>query len=322
MARFLVRRIAQSLLVLFVVLTFVFVAGRMIGDPAILLLGPEASAADILRVRQQMGLEDPLWDQFVRFMLGAVRGDFGVTFRYGFAVPDVAHPGATGTPVLPLVLERLPATYMLATAAMVFACAVALVLGCLAAMHPRTALDRAVNVFSLAGVSTVDFWLGFMLILLFSVQLGWLPTSGAGSLSHLVLPALTLAVRPIGRITQLVRSAMLDELAKPYVDALRARGFSEPRIVFGHALKNAAIPTATMIGDELLQIVQGAIVVEVVFAWPGVGSLLVTALSARDLPLVEAAVFVLALTAITINLIVDLVYTRLDPRVRFVHEAR
>ncbi|MBE0532247.1 MAG: ABC transporter permease [Rhodospirillales bacterium] len=317
MSRFFIRRVWHSFVVLFVVLTFVFIAGRMIGDPAILLLGPEASPADILRVRGQMGLEAPLWDQYVRFMMGAVQGDFGTTFRYGFAVPDVATAGSTGTPVLPLVLERLPATYLLAVTAMAIAGSIALVLGCLAAMYPRSVLDRAINVISLAGVSTVDFWLGFMLILLFSVQLGWFPTSGFGGISFLVLPAMTLAVRPIGRVSQLVRSAMLDELSKPYIDALRAKGFPERRIVFRHALKNASIPVATMVGEELLQIVQGAIVVEVVFAWPGVGSLLVTALSTRDLPLVEATVFILALTAITINLIVDLVYTRLDPRVRF-----
>jgi peptide/nickel transport system permease protein len=293
----------------------------MIGDPAVLLLGPEASAADILRVRQQMGLEDPWLEQFTRFMLGAIQFDFGVTFRYGFAVPDVANPQASGTPVLPLVLERLPATYQLASAAIIIACAVSLVLGSIAAMRPRTYLDKTINVISLAGVSTVDFWLGFMLILLFGVHLGWFPTSGYGGLSYLVLPAVTLAVRPIGRLTQLVRSAMMDELAKPYIDALRAKGFSETRIVYGHALKNAAIPIATMVGDELLQIIQGAIVVEVVFAWPGVGSLLVRALSSRDLPLVEATVFILALTAIAINLLVDLAYTRLDPRVRFGREG-
>jgi peptide/nickel transport system permease protein len=321
MANYLVQRIGQSVLVLFLVLTFVFVAGRMIGDPAVLLLGPEASAADILRVRQQMGLEDPWLEQFTRFMLGAIQFDFGVTFRYGFAVPDVANPQASGTPVLPLVLERLPATYQLASAAIIIACAVSLVLGSIAAMRPRTYLDKTINVISLAGVSTVDFWLGFMLILLFGVHLGWFPTSGYGGLSYLVLPAVTLAVRPIGRLTQLVRSAMMDELAKPYIDALRAKGFSETRIVYGHALKNAAIPIATMVGDELLQIIQGAIVVEVVFAWPGVGSLLVRALSSRDLSLVEATVFILALTAIAINLLVDLAYTRLDPRVRFGREG-
>jgi peptide/nickel transport system permease protein len=317
MTRFLGRRVLQSIFVLFAVLTFVFVAGRMIGDPAILLLGPEASAADILRVRQQMGLEDPVWEQYFRFILGAVTGDFGVTFRYGFAVPDVAAAAPTGTRVLPLVVERLPATYILASTSMIFAFVVAILIGSIAAMHPRSSLDRIINVVSLAGVSTVDFWLGFMLILLFAVHLGWLPTSGFDGPRYLVLPALTLAVRPIGRITQLVRSAMLDELSKPYIDALRAKGFSELRIAFGHALKNASIPVVTMLGDELLQILQGAIVVEVVFAWPGVGSLLVTALSTRDLPLVEATVFVLALTAIVINLVVDLIYTRLDPRVRF-----
>lgn len=317
MKRYLARRLLQSVAVLFVVLTFVFLAGRQIGDPAVLLLGPEASAADILRVRQQMGLDDPLWEQFTRFFGGVLHGDFGNTFRYGFAVPDVANPAASGTPVMPLVLERLPATYQLAAAAIGVAVALAVVLGCVAAMFPRSLADRTINVLSLAGVSTVDFWLGFMLILLFSVQLGWLPTSGFGELRHLILPATALAARPIGRIAQLVRSAMLDELSRPYIDALRARGFSETRIVFGHALKNASIPVVTMIGEELLQILQGAIVIEVVFAWPGVGSLLVAALSSRDLPLVEATVFVLALTAIGVNLVVDLIYTQLDPRVRF-----
>ena len=317
MTSYITQRILQSILVLFVVLTFVFVAGRMIGDPAVLLLGPEASASDILRVRTQMGLEDPLLEQFIRFISGAVMGDFGVTFRYGFAVPDVASDAATGTPVIPLVLERLPATYLLAVTSLLFAFSVAITLGCLAAMFPRSAFDRVINVVSLAGVSTVDFWLGFILIMVFSVQLGWLPTSGFGGITFLILPALTLAVRPIGRVTQLMRSAMLDELSKPYIDALRAKGFGELRIVFRHALKNAAVPVVTVMGDEMLQILQGAVVVEVVFAWPGIGSLLVTALSTRDLPLVEASVFILALTAISINLLVDLVYTQLDPRVRY-----
>lgn len=317
MGRYLARRLLQSLLVLLVVLTFVFLAGRMIGDPAVLLLGPEASAEDIQRVRTQMGLEDPLLEQYARFISGAVRGDFGVTFRYGFAVPDVADPAQTGTPTMPLVMERLPATFLLAACAMGFALLVALLLGALAAMHPRSLLDRAIGVVSLGGISTVDFWLGFMLILLVSVQLGWLPTSGYGEPHHVILPALTLAVRPIGRITQLVRSALLDELEKPYVEAARAKGLSEPRIVFGHALKNAAIPIATLIGDELANILTGTIVVEVVFAWPGIGGLLVEALSSRDLPLVEATVFTLAVIVITVNLVVDLIYTRLDPRVRY-----
>jgi peptide/nickel transport system permease protein len=317
MGRYLARRLVQSLFVLLVVLTFVFVAGRMIGDPAILLLGPEASARDIARVRAQMGLEDPLLEQYTRFVGGAVRGDFGVTFRYGFAVPDVAHPEHRGTPTMPLVLERLPATFLLAACAMGFAFLVALLLGALAAMHPRSVLDRTIGVASLGGISTVDFWLGFMLILLVSVHLGWLPTSGYGELRHVILPALTLSVRPIGRIAQLVRSALLDELAKPYVEAARAKGLSEPRIVFGHALKNAAIPISTLVGDELANILTGTIVVEVVFAWPGIGSLLVEALSRRDLPLVEATVFMLAVIVIAVNLLVDLVYTRLDPRVRY-----
>lgn len=317
MKRYLARRLGQTLVVLLLVLSFVFVAGRMIGDPAILLLGPEASLEDIQRVRQQMGLEDPLWEQYTRFIGGAVQGDFGVTFRYGFAVPDVANPHATGTPTMPLVLERLPATFRLAAWAMGIALVVSLVLGALGAIYPRSLLDRGISVFSLGGISMVDFWLGFMFILIVSVQLGWLPTSGYGGFRFVILPALTLAVRPIGRITQLVRSALLDELAKPYIEAARAKGLSEPRVVFGHALKNAAIPISTLVGDELSNILTGTIVVEIVFAWPGIGSLLVEALSRRDLPLVEATIFVLALTVIVVNLVVDLTYTRLDPKVRF-----
>lgn len=317
MLRYVVRRLGQALVVLFGVLTFVFVAGRMIGDPAVLLLGPEASRDDILRVREQMGLEDPLIEQYLSFVGGALTGDFGTTFRYGFAVPDVAAAEATGTPTLPLVLERLPATFLLAFTAMAFALIVALVLGCLAAMRPRSLVDRGINVMSLGGISTVDFWLGFMLILVFSVQLGWFPTSGYAGWQYLVLPAFTLAVRPIGRISQLVRSAMMDELARPYIGALRARGLSEPRIAYGHGLKNASIPISTIVGDELIQVLQGAIVVEVVFAWPGVGSLLVEALSRRDLPLVEATILVLAIIVLLVNLIVDLSYTKLDPKVTF-----
>jgi peptide/nickel transport system permease protein len=312
---YLVRRLIHSVIVLWVVLSFVFVAGRMIGDPALMLLGPGATAADIQSMREAMGLSDPLLVQYVRFVTSAVQGDFGITFRYGFSYV-VSATAAQGQATLPLVLERLPATFLLAAVAITLAVAVAFPLGIVAAMRPRSLWDRLANAMSLACVSMVQFWLGFMLILLFAVQLGVLPTSGYGGLQHALLPAITLAFRPIGRLTQIVRSAMLDELARPYVDAARAKGLTETRIVLRHALKNASIPIVTILGDETTTVIMGAIVVELVFAWPGIGLLLVDALGRRDLPLVEACMFVIALVVIAMNLIVDMAYTWLDPKLR------
>jgi peptide/nickel transport system permease protein len=313
---YLVRRLIHSFVVLWVVLSFVFVAGRMIGDPALMLLGTGATAEDIQSVREAMGLADPLLVQYGRFIINALQGDFGVTFRYGFSYVG-STTAAQGQATLPLVLERLPATFMLAAAAIVLAVAIALPLGIVAAIRPRSAWDRLANALSLACVSMVQFWLGFILILLFAVKLGWLPTSGYGSPAHVVLPAIALAFRPIGRLTQIVRSAMLDELAKPYVDAARAKGLSETRIVLRHVLKNASIPVVTILGDETTTVIMGAIVVELVFAWPGIGLLLVDSLARRDLPLVEACIFVIAVVVIVMNLIVDLAYTYLDPKVRY-----
>lgn len=316
MSGYLVRRLIHSVVVLWVVLSFVFVAGRMIGDPALMLLGPGATPEDIQSMREAMGLADPLVVQYVRFVANALQGDFGVTFRYGFSYVG-STTAAQGQATLPLVLERLPATFLLAAAAIVLAIVVAFPLGIVAAMRPRSLWDRMANALSLACVSMVQFWLGFMLILLFAVQLGWLPTSGYGGLHYVILPAIALAFRPIGRLTQIVRSAMLDELSKPYVDAARAKGLSETRIVLRHALKNASIPIVTILGDETTTVIMGAIVVELVFAWPGIGLLLVDSLGRRDLPLVEACMFVIALVVIAMNLIVDVAYTYLDPKVRF-----
>lgn len=316
MGRYILRRSIQALLVLFGVVTFVFVAGRMIGDPATLLLGPGATAEDLESMREAMGLADPLIEQYGRFLAGAVQGDFGVTFRHGFSYAS-STVAVEGQSTLPIVISRLPASFLLAGLAIGLAVVVAIPLGILTAVKPRSILDRVVNVISLGGVSVVEFWLGFLLILLFAQRLGWLPTSGGGGLRFAILPALALAVRPIGRLTQIVRSAMLDELAKPYVVAARAKGISESRVVVGHAFKNSSIPIVTMIGDESTNLLTGMIPVELVFAWPGVGLLLVDALGRRDLPLIEATVFLFAVMVVIVNLLVDLVYTRLDPKVRF-----
>ncbi|MHA3980844.1 ABC transporter permease [Halovulum sp. GXIMD14794] len=313
---FILRRSMQSLMLLFVLVSFVFVVGRIIGDPALIMLGVNASETALQQLRENLGLDQPIWQQYLVFLGDLLRGDFGVSFRYGFSMmPSDALRGA-GTPVLPVVLERLPATFLLAGTALGVAFSLAVVLGCLAAMYPRSWIDNLVNVVSLAAVSVVQFWLGLLLIILFSVQLGLLPTGGYGSWQHLVLPALTLAARPLGRISQVVRSAMLDELSKPYIAAARAKGVPEWRVVFVHALKNASIPIVTITGDELSQLLTGAMLVETVFAWPGVGLLLIDSLGRRDLPMVQAGIFVVAALVILVNLAVDIAYTVLNPRIR------
>lgn len=315
--RYLVRRFLHSVILLFVTVSFVFVAGRSIGDPALNILGVNATEQALNTLRANIGLNDPLLIQYFRFIGDVIQGDFGVSYRFGFSVmPAEALRDGLGKPVLPLVLDRLPATFFLAGVAMAIAFSLAIAMGTAAALWPRSVMDRLVTVLSLAGVSVVQFWLGLMLIVLVGVKLGWLPTTGYGGLEYVILPALTLAARPMGRIAQVVRSAMLDELAKPYVTAARAKGASDARIVFVHAAKNAAIPIVTITGDELSALLTGAILVETVFAWPGVGLLLIDSLNRGDLPMVQAGIFVVAALVITVNFLVDVAYTLLNPRIQ------
>ena len=316
--RHLFYRLLHSAVLLFATVSFVFFAGRSIGDPALNILGVNATEQALETLRANIGLNDPLLVQYVRFIGDALRGDFGVSYRFGFSVmPAELLRDGLGKPVLPLVLDRLPATFFLAGVAMAIALAFALAMGIAAALWPRSPIDRIVTVLSLAGVSVVQFWLGLMLIVLFGVTLGWFPTTGYGGLEYVVLPALTLAARPMGRVAQVVRSAMLDELSKPYITAARAKGASDARIVLVHGLKNAAIPVVTITGDELSALLTGAILVETVFAWPGIGLLLIDSLNRGDLPMVQAGICVVAALVITVNFLVDVAYTFLDPKIRF-----
>ena len=313
---YLLRRFLHSVILLLVTVSFVFVAGRSIGDPALNILGVNATEQALETLRANIGLNDPLLIQYFRFMGDVMQGDFGVSYRFGFSVmPAEALRDGLGRPVLPLVLDRLPATFFLAGVAMAIALCLAIAMGTAAAVWPRSTIDRLVTVLSLAGVSVVQFWLGLMLIVLFGVNLGWLPTSGYGGFAFVILPALTLAARPMGRIAQVVRSAMLDELARPYVTAARAKGASETRIVFVHSLKNAAIPVVTITGDELSALLTGAILVETVFAWPGIGLLLIDSLHRGDLPIAQDGIFVDAVLVITVSFLVDVAYTLLDPKI-------
>jgi peptide/nickel transport system permease protein len=295
------KRMLHSLIVLVGVLVLVFVVVDQIGDPARLMLPADAPRQVYLDLRASLGLDDPFWERFGRTVAGWAVGDFGESLWQG-------------VPALPLALGRVPATLFLTFVSLAIAVPLALLLGTRSAIKPGSISDRILTTISLAGVSIADFWLGLMLILVVGVQFGLLPTSGFGGLEYVLLPALTLAVRPIGRIAQVARSALVEEMNKPYINTLRAKGVPEGRIVRRDALRNSAIPIITVAGDEIATFLNGAIVIETIFAWPGIGSLFIQAIQRRDLPLIEACVFVVAIMVISVNLLVDLSYARLDPR--------
>jgi peptide/nickel transport system permease protein len=303
MRTFLVRRLLQSLVVLFGVSFVVFAILFLTGDPALVLLPPDASAEDVRRFREVMGFNDPFLVQYGRFLKGALRGDFGQSIRHG-------------EPAFTLVLERMPATFELAGAALALALCLSVPAGIVSAVRRNSVLDYVATVVALFGQSLPTFWLGIMLILVFSVQFHLLPSSGRGTLEHLVLPAVTLGLFTTARITRLTRSGMLEVLNQDYIRTARAKGVSDPPVVWKHALKNAAIPIVTIIGIELGTLLGGSVITETIFAWPGVGRLSVQAIANRDYPVVQAAVFLLATTFVVVNLIVDLIYTYLDPRIR------
>ena len=304
MKSYLLRRLWQSLLVLFGVSVVVFLILHLTGDPAALLLPPDATADDIAKFRTAMGFDDPVAVQYVRFLKGAVRGDFGQSIRHG-------------EPAMGLVVERLPATFELAGAGLVIALALAIPAGIVSAVRRNTSIDYISTVVALLGQAMPTFWLGIMLILVFSVRLNWLPSSGRGDVEHLILPAITLGLFTTARITRLTRSGMLEVLGQDYIRTARAKGMGEPPVVWKHALKNAAIPIVTIVGIELGTLLGGSVITETIFAWPGVGRLSVQAIFNRDYPVVQSAVFLLASTFVIVNFLVDVVYTYLDPRIRF-----
>ena len=304
MIAYFIRRLLQSILVIIGVSVIVFVITRAIGDPARMMLPLEASAEEVEAFRDRMGFNDPLWVQFWDWAKNAVKGDFGDSL---WQRTDAMH----------LVLERMPATLLLCSTAIVLAVVASVPLGILAALKPRSWLDKATTSFSLIGVCIPDFWLGLMLILVFAVTLRLVFTSGYGTWRHLVLPAIALAARPWGRITQIVRTSMMDEMHRTYMVTARAKGLAEHNVILSHALKNASIPIVTLAAWELTRMLAGyTIVVETVFAWPGFGQLAMQAIERRDLTLIQADVFVVAIIVVVMNIFIDLIYAMLDPRVR------
>jgi ABC-type dipeptide/oligopeptide/nickel transport system permease component len=304
MFRYLLRKLFHTAFVAVGVVTLAFGALRLSGDPAATMLPGEASVEELQALRHALGLDRPLPVQYVDFLSSAVRGDFGLSFRHQ-------------QPALSLVLERLPATLELAIASLLLSVVIALPLGILAALNRGRLGDIVAMGFAVVGQATPFFWLGIMLILVVSVKLGWLPTSGRGGLERLILPAVTVAAHLAASLARLTRTSMLEVLGQNYLNTARAKGVGERTVIWAHALKNAAIPITTLVGVQFGTLLGGSIVTEMIFAWPGVGRLAVQSIFARDYPVVQASVFVLALSFVAINLLIDLFYGWLDPRIRY-----
>jgi ABC-type dipeptide/oligopeptide/nickel transport system permease component len=309
MIAYTLQRALQAAVVIFLVTLVVFFMVFLSGDPVALMLPPETTREDIERFRRQMGYDDPLLVQYSRFLGGLLRGDLGESLRLR-------------QPALGLVAERGVATLELAAAAMLVALGIAIPTGVISAIRRGSVYDLGFMVLAILGQSLPTFWLGIMLILAFSVQLGWLPTSGRGGLEHLVLPAITLGTFYTGRVARLTRSVMLDVLGEDYVRTARAKGLPDWVILVRHALKNASLPIVTVVGLEIGAVLSGAVITETIFAWPGIGSLAIQAVLGRDYPLVQAIVIVVALVFIVLNFLVDLLYGYLDPRIRLFGTSR
>jgi peptide/nickel transport system permease protein len=303
MKGYILKRLFHSIFVLVGISLVVFIILHLTGDPAALLMPMDATPEQVAQFRQEMGFNDPIVVQYWRFFKGTLRGDFGDSFRHS-------------QPALELVMERMPATIQLTLAAMVIALLVAIPVGIISAIRRNSLLDHIGMTGALLGQSTPVFWLGVMLILIFSVTLQWFPSSGRGELQHLVLPAITLGMFTMARTARMMRSSMLEVLGQEYMKTAKAKGLNPGMVILKHALKNAAIPVVTIIGMELGTLLGGAVITETIFAWPGVGRLAVQAIYNRDYPVVQAAVFFLASVFVLVNLVVDLLYTYLDPRVK------
>jgi peptide/nickel transport system permease protein len=304
MAHYLLRRLLLTIPVLLGVATLVFALIHLVpGDPAQSMLGESASPEDVVRLRKTLGLDKPLVTQYGAFLAGLVRGNLGTSFRYG-------------TPVAREIRQRLPDTALLAVSAMAIAVAFALPLGIVAAVFRGRAPDHAAMTLALVGISMPNFWLGPLLAILFAVRLGWLPVSGSGTPAHLVLPSITLGAALAAILARMTRASLLEELRELYVLSARARGLSRVRAVLRHAFRNSLIPIVTIVGLQFGAVLTGTIITETIFAWPGVGRLLIQSINYRDYPLVQGCILFISVTYVAMNLLTDLTYGLLDPRIR------
>src|ERR1700676_3801266 len=303
MKQYIARRVGYSMLSLFLLSLTIFVFVRLTGDPATLLVEPGASEADLQAIRVQFGLDKPLWIQYWHFIASFATGDLGESFYYR-------------TPVLELYFQRLPNSLILAATAMAFSLLVGIPSGILAAVRVGRFWDGAGKVFALLGLSLPSFWVGLVLILVFSVYLGWLPSSGSGTPLHLIMPAFALGWYFAASHMRLTRSSMLDVLGTEYIKLARLKGLPEALVIAKHAFKNALIPVLTLAGINLVIMVNVAVVVEVVFAWPGIGRLLYEGITFRDFPIVQGVVILGGFMIVIVNLFVDILYALIDPRIR------
>ncbi|RZT27890.1 peptide/nickel transport system permease protein/oligopeptide transport system permease protein [Kribbella sp. VKM Ac-2569] len=304
MGAYVVRRLFFSLFVLWGAVTIIFVVLRLVpGDPAYIMLGPDADQAQVAALRAQLGLDQSLIQQYATYLANVVHLDFGESFRLN-------------ADSMSLVLQRVPATIQLATTALLLSLLIGLPLGVIAALRAHSWVDRAISVFSLMGQSTPSFWLGIVLILVFARGLKVLPSAGSGSWAHLVLPTITLALPFLAILVRLTRSGLLEVVHEGYVHTARAKGLGEGIVVLVHAMRNALIPIVTVVGLQFGALLGGTVIVETVFAWPGVGRLLIDSIGRRDYGVVQASILLVATIFVLINLLVDLLYGFLDPRVR------
>jgi len=307
MGRYLLKRLWQTIYVAVGISLISFFFIHLSGDPVMLMAPQDASMAEIEKLREQLGFNDPLYVQYWRFASRAVQGDLGVSLYHR-------------VPAIDLIFQRLPASLELAVAAMLMALVVSIPLGILSAVKRGSVWDVASMLGALFGLSMPHFWLGIMMVLLFSVTLGWLPTSGRGTLAQLIMPSLALGLSLMAMFARLTRSVMLEVLSLDYVRTARAKGLKERVVIGKHALKNALIPLVTVAGMQFGFLIGGTVIIETVFAWPGVGRLVVQAIFSRDYPLVQAAVLVLAVLFVSINLLVDLIYLYLDPQITYLEQ--
>jgi peptide/nickel transport system permease protein len=304
MQRYIVVRLVQGIITLLVLSLAVFLSVHLTGDPALYLLGPEGTQQDYEQLKKNLGLDKPLPVQYALFLGDIVRGDFGTSH-------------ITGQPARKTLMERFPATLELAGVAFLLTMVVGIPLGVVSAVKRDTIIDQFGKFFAVLGIATPHFWVAIMLILLFGAILGWLPTFGRGGIDHFILPAFVLAWGGIAGIVRLVRSSMLEVLDSEYVKFARVKGLSENMVIYKHALKNAVIPALTFGGLTLAGLLNGSVAIEVVFAWPGIGRLMLQGINQRDFPIIQATVLAAGFFYIAISLIVDILYAYVNPRIRY-----
>lgn len=304
MLTYIIRRLLHTVLVILVISLIIFFSIRLTGDPvSVMFSAGEPSKEAIEEVRKNLGLDKPVYEQYFIFLKGLVTLDLGESFR-------------SGTSVSSLIFERLGATLALAFGGVVVAMAIAFPVGILSAVKRGTSIDFFGRIFSLIGISFPNFWLGIMLILVFAVHLRWLPSSGFESFSHLILPSITLGMILSGILARLVRSSMLEVMNQQYISTAKSKGISEWSVIIKHAFRNALLPTITFLGIQFGSLLGGTVIVEQVFAWPGVGRLIIDAINQRDYPVIQGGVIFLAVIMVLVNLIVDISYSFIDPRIK------